>query len=138
VNRSILRDGKPVANSTVKYLIPVGFYRELRGGKSYEPSLRDFIQTTATPNESGIIGYLNAGRVLSATGGVVSDVLDPSLGIIGPPHIRTDGIYAWSAILAHYVKFHHVRLPNEFVSHMAASKWVAPSEIDMRILEFNR
>jgi hypothetical protein len=138
VNRSILRDGKPVANDSVRYLIPVGFYREFRGGKPYERSLRDFVQTMTVPNEANIVQYLNAGKVLFATGGVVSDVLDPRLGIIGPPHILTDGIYAWPATLAHYVKHHHVHLPTEFTSHMIANNWAGPLEIDMNILEFRR
>jgi hypothetical protein len=138
VNRSILRDGKPVTSDSVRYLIPVGFYREFRGGKPYEPSLRDFVQATATSSEAHIVRYLNTGKVLFATSGVVSDVLDPDLGIIGPPHILTDGTYAWPATLAHYVKHHHVRLPAEFISHMAASNWAAPSEVDMNALEFKR
>jgi len=138
VNRSILRDGNPVRSDSVRYLIPVGFYHEFRGGKPYEPSLRDFVQERADSNEPNIIQYLNAGKVLFATGGVVSDVLDPRFGIIGPPHVLTDGIYAWPATLAHYIKHHHVRLPDEFIAHMTASNWVAPVEIDMNVLEFKR
>ena len=138
VNRSVLRDGKPVTNDAVRYLTPVGFYREFRGGKPYEPSLRDCAQTIPLPDETNVVQYLGTGKVLFATGGVVSDVLDPKLGIIGPPHILTDGVYAWPATLAHYVKHHHVRLAEEFISHMAANGWAGPPEIDMDMLVFKR
>ncbi len=125
-------------SGSVKHLIPVGFYRELRGGKPHEPSLRDAVQTVATPDAANMLRYLNAGQLLIATAGVVSDVLDPKCGIIGAPHILTDGTYVWPAILAHYVERHHVRLPGEFVSHMVTNRWTVPSGIDVLSLRIDR
>lgn len=134
VKRSVLENGKLVMSDSMRYLIPVGFYRELRGGKPHEPSLRDVIQPTADPKQANVLQYLHAGEVLVATGGVVSDVLDPTFGIIGPPHILTDGKYAWPAILAHYVERYHIRLPEDFMSHMMSNNWHAPREINMDML----
>ena len=125
-------------NDIVKHLIPVGFYRELRGGKPHEPSLREAVQTIASPHKANMIRYLNAGELLIATGGVVNDVLDPTLGIIGPPHILTDGTYAWPAILPHYVERYDVRFPDDFVFHMISNNWTVPSGIDVHSLKINR
>jgi hypothetical protein len=122
----------------VKHLIPVGFYRELRGGKPHEPSLREAVQAVASPDAARTIAYLNAGELLIATAGVVKDVLDERRGIIGAPDILTDGTYAWPAILAHYVEHHHVRVPEHFAGHMAAGGWVVPPGIEVRGLKLDR
>ena len=125
-------------NDSVKYLIPVGFYQELRGGKPHEPSLREAVQAAASPDAARVVAYLNAGELLIATAGVVKDVLDPKRGIIGAPHILTDGTYAWPAIFAHYVEHHHVHVPNDFAGHMAASGWTVAHGIDIRSLKLDR
>jgi len=125
-------------NDSMKYLIPVGFYRELRGGRPHEPSLRDAVQLSANSNEPDVIRYLNAGKVLIATSGIVSDVLDPKFGIIGAPHVLTDGTYAWPAIFAHYVQRHHVQPPGDFVSYMIANNWVVPPAVDVLLLRIDR
>lgn len=125
-------------SNSITHLIPVGFYRELRGGRPHEPSLRAAARPSASPDEVRIIQYLNAGEVMVATAGVVGDVLDPKFGIIGPPHILTDGTYAWPAIFAHYVEHHHVRPPEEFVSHMIANAWSVPPGIDVLSLKLDR
>ena len=125
-------------SGSAKYLIPVGFYREFRGGKPHEPSLREVVQVDAQPEDGNIVRYLKMGKVLIATGGVVGDVLDVEHGIIGAPHILTDATYAWPAILAHYVEHHHIRLPDEFVSHMARNGWEVPSTIDLHELRIDR
>lgn len=125
-------------SSSEKYLIPVGFYREFRGGQPHEPSVRDAVQTDAAPHEAEILRYLGAGEALITTSSLVADVLDPEFGIIGPPHILTDGIYAWPAILPHYVKRYHVRLSEEFVLHMSANNWSIPSSINFNGLKIDR
>jgi hypothetical protein len=125
-------------SNSITHLIPVGFYCELRGGRPHEPRLRAAVQSSASPNEVRIIQYLNSGELMIATAGVVSDVLEPKFGIIGPPHILTDGTYAWPAIFAHYVERHHVRPPEEFVSHMIANAWTVPTRIDVLSLKLDR
>jgi hypothetical protein len=122
----------------ITHLIPVGFYSELRGGKPHEPSLRAAVQPVAGADDARVIEYLNAGETLVATAGVVSDVLDPKFGIIGPPHILTDGTYAWPATFAHYIERHHVRVPDEFVSHMRDNAWTVPHGIDVASLKLDR
>lgn len=125
-------------NDSVKLLIPVGFYRELRGGKPHEPSLHEAVQAAASSDAARVVEYLSAGEVLIATAGVVKDVLDPAHGIIGAPHILTDGTYAWPAIFAHYVQHHHVRVPDDFADHMAARGWTVTPGIDVRALKLDR
>jgi hypothetical protein len=137
LRRAVIEDGKSQITDFVKYLIPVGFYRELRGGEPHQPSLRQAIRSTAMPNVVGVIKYLKAGKVLIATGGPVSDVLDPKAGLIGPPHVVTDKTYAWPAILAYYVERHNVHLPQAFVAHMAKSNWSIPSGIDVQGLDID-
>lgn len=124
--------------NVVTHLIPVGFYSELRGGKPHEPSLRAAVQPVAGADDARIIEYLNAGETLIATAGSVSDVLDPKFGVIGAPHVLTDGTYAWPAILAHYVERHHVRLPDEFMTHVRGNAWTVPHGIDLLSLKLDR
>lgn len=138
LRRAIIEDGKPKTTDFVKYLVPVGFYRELRGGEPHQPSLRQAVRSTAMPDVVDVIKYLKAGKVLIATAGPVRDVLAPELGLIGPPpHVVTDGTYAWPAILAYYVERHNVHLPQVFVAHMANRDWSVPSGIDVQGLDID-
>lgn len=40
----------------------------------------------------------------------------------------SDGVYLWPEGLAHYVRVHHVRLPDEFIEHMKLSGFAPPAE----------
>ena len=40
----------------------------------------------------------------------------------------TDGVWCWPSGLAHYVEFHEIKLPNEFVRHAESTNW-KPREI---------
>lgn len=137
LTRAIIHDGQCRITDFVKYLIPVGFYRELRGGEPHQPSLLRAVRSASMPNVADVIKYLKAGKVLVATGGPVSDVIDPKRGLIGPPHVVTDGTYAWPAVLAYYIECHNVHLPPAFVAHMAAGNWSPPSGIDMQGLDID-
>lgn len=125
-------------NDTTRLLIPVGFYRELRGGKPHEPSMREAIQPASEPHEAKVVAYLKAGTLLIASGGVVRDVLEPASGMIGAPDILTDGVYAWPTIFAYYVERHHVRIPVDLASHMVANRWTVPADVDVRSLKIDR
>jgi hypothetical protein len=137
LRRVVVQEAASYVKDPTRYTTPIGFYREFRGGEPHQPSLRLAAQSCAMPRAADVIRYLNDGKVLVATGGVVSDVLDPKFGIIGPPHILTDGAYAWPAILSHYIEHHHVHLPEEFVSHMVTNNWTISPEMNLHGLKVN-
>jgi hypothetical protein len=121
-----MRGGGKVTDPTY-----VGLYRELypdfSAGKLY-PSIKDAISDTAQEHEPEIIAYLRSAVCLGARGGYVNDVLDPSYKEGLPAHTYTDGTYMWRLDLAYYVGKYHLRLPEEFVRHMAARGWRPPTE----------
>src|SRR5262245_61506295 len=43
----------------------------------------------------------------------------------------TDGVWVWPEGLAHYVERHAVRLPDEFVTTMAANGWDPPPQPEL-------
>ncbi len=113
----------------------VGFFSELDHGDDDGPSLVTARRYEASPHAEHIVAYLNAGALFIACAGITNDVLDPEHPIIGAPHIRTDGVYAWPADLAHYVAVHHVALPEAFVRHAEANGWRVPEGVDVTTLE---
>ncbi len=104
---------------------PLGFFRELEHGLSDGPLLRDAVRAAPGPDEGRVVAYLKAGALFCATPGTVDDVLSPGR-TIGPPHVLTDGRFAWPADLAHYVETYHVALPPEFTAHAARQGWRVP------------
>lgn len=120
----------------MKTLIHVGRFREQPSCYEYSeadlrelmlrPSMRDFISDTPQENEERIIAYLHAGAGLFGRSGFVEDVLDPD----GPASMTvsafTDGVYFWLSTLAYYVRKYHLRLPADFIAHMAAMNWTPP------------
>jgi hypothetical protein len=116
-------------------LVRIGFFRELRHSKPDGPSLKDSLRAGPQLYEENIIRYLRAGKVLMMAPGVVSDVLDPSKGIITSLSIVTDGRFAWRSDLAYYVERYHLALPNNFVAHMRDNGWAVPASIDLQSLE---
>jgi hypothetical protein len=110
-----------------------GFFRELSHGMVDGPSLRESLRESPIENEHKVIDYLSHGVLFVATFGLASDVLDDKGALIGPPHILTDGIWAWPKDLIHYVKKYHIYLPEEFVSHMKANHWKVPPETDIAL-----
>jgi hypothetical protein len=109
------------------FVIPVGFFRELKHGHAKGGSLREAVQPAAGADDARAVKYLSAGVTLVASAGVVKDVLDPKAPVIGSPDVLTDGTYAWPSDLAHYVEKHHARLPAELLAHMAANHWTVPA-----------
>ena len=49
----------------------------------------------------------------------------------------TDGVWVWPEGLAHYVAFHGIRLPDEFVAYAAASGFRAPEEVRLDLVPRN-
>lgn len=112
-----------------------GFFPELRHGDEDGISIKTLMSDTARSNEAEQAQYLENGVVLIACAGVVKDVLNPLSGIIGSPHILTDGVWAWPKDLAYYVKKYHVKLPDEFIQHMKNNGWNPPDETEIDLSE---
>jgi hypothetical protein len=117
-------------------LIKVGFFRELDHGESDGPSLEDFRAESPDPDDERIVRYLEAGHLYMTASELVMDVLsaDPDVEL-GPPHILTDGTYAWPADLSHYVRNYHVRLPTHFVKHVQRNDFQIPTKLDVASLK---
>jgi hypothetical protein len=112
--------------------IKLGFFRELDHGDSDGPSLEESRGEAAGPDDERIARYLESGHRYIAASGVVTDMLsdDPAVEI-GPPHLLTDGTYAWPADLPYYVRKYHVRLPKPFLVHVAGNNFQIPADLDL-------
>ncbi len=105
----------------------VGYFREMRHGDPTGASLHNARQAQASADEAQLVNYLDAGNILVATAGPSIDVLDPDQPKIASAHVMTDGVYSWPGDLGYYVNKYHVRLPDEFLAHMASNNWNVPA-----------
>ncbi|MEV0956974.1 hypothetical protein AB0I97_13975 [Streptomyces sp. NPDC049951] len=87
--------------------------------------------------------YLEQGEVIVAASQWVDDLLEGNAKRICQYSIRTDGAWVWPSSLVYYVRQYHVKLPIEFLNHMAENDWVvgeleeaAVDEIYERLDEF--
>jgi hypothetical protein len=121
----------------VSQLKKAGFFRELRHGAADGPSLRESIPKSGPKTAAPLVAYLKNAPILFATPGVVEDILAPGTEI-GPPHIRTDGVWCWPSDLAHYVEHYACRLPDEFAAHIKARNYRPPldEEVDFEEIQF--
>lgn len=124
----------------MKKLISVGFYRELTTCPEAQQgmvSIMDGVAESPQEHEEKMVVYLRKGICLGARGGYVNDVLDPSSRIPLVPHLYTDGTYLWRLDIAHYVEKYHLRLPTDFIRHMASMNWQPPTkqQVDMDTLD---
>lgn len=117
-------------------LLKIGFFRELDHGDISAPSLEESRADTSLPDEARIIAYLEAGHVLVASSDEAYDRLadDPDV-VIGPPHILTDGTYAWPADLSYYLRNYHVRLLKHFILHVRRNNFQVPADVDITSLK---
>ncbi len=83
-----------------------------------------------------MLKYLKGGHVMIATMGPVRDVITGELA--GVPHIMTDGVYAWPGDLIHYLRKHHVSLPNDFVEHASRNNWQVPGDVDVSEIRWEK
>ncbi len=112
-----------------------GFFKELRHGDENGISLKDLVNKNASMNEEKQVNYLKKGTVFIACAGIVKDVLNEKDGIIGSPHILTDGVWAWPADLIYYVEKYHIKIPDDFAKHMMDNNWMPPSEGNINLEE---
>ena len=115
----------------------VGFFRELDHGDPTGPSLVASVGDKPRPDEARIADYLRGGLLLIGCPGVVGDILDEAAGLIGTPHIMTDGVWAWPGDLPYYVEKYHLTLPGDFIAHARTRGLNPPAvgEIDLSDLE---
>ncbi len=117
-------------------LIKVGFFQELDHGDISGPSLKTSRSDTSAPDEESISVYLAAGHLYKASSGMAEDWLaDDTDVMIGPPHILTDGTYAWPADLSYYLRNYHVRLPKHFLLHIRRNNFQVPANVDIASLK---
>ncbi|MCX4641475.1 hypothetical protein [Streptomyces sp. NBC_01446] len=106
-----------------------GFYRELDGhgeGKKPAPSLRDAARSTGEWDEDRILGYMESSTEIFSAMGAERDVITDDVWITGAGSLITDGTWMWPVELVHYVRRHHVALPDEFVAHIRNQNYISP------------
>ncbi|WP_019073322.1 hypothetical protein [Streptomyces hokutonensis] len=112
-----------------------GFYRET-GGRitmaDHAPSLRDAVQDSGPRDEDLVLAYLESAREIYTTMGAQRDALAGDEWIAGSESLLTDGTWIWPIDLVHYVRRHHVALPQEFLEHIRANSYTAPAVPDER------
>jgi hypothetical protein len=99
--------------------------------------IRQQQQKDPAKDEQRIMRYLEAGHTFLLSAGVAQDLLDPQRGIIGVPNVLTDGQWAWTEDVLYYVREYHIRLPEDFVRHMAENNWTCPKIADPSSLELD-
>src|SRR5262245_55161223 len=80
-------------------------------------------------NKEHVIRYLQSGKPIVISPGVVRDIFDRST-IAGTATLLTDGTHVWPDSLAHYVERYNVDLPASFEEFMEANRWIVPTNID--------
>jgi hypothetical protein len=119
-------DQKPV-----RKVIEVGYFRELTDVPDEQrksPSILDYIGKEPQENEDRAVAYLRGAPCIAVKCSLAGDVLDPSSRVGLGRSTHTDGSYIWSSTLAYYVEKYHVRLPEDFLRHMASADWCPPSK----------
>src|SRR5262245_7394725 len=116
----------------MKKLIPVGFYREMTDDPDEQqslPSITEALSQSPQEFEDKVVAYLRNAICLGARGCYVQDALDPSSTAPLVPHLYTDCTYLWRLDTAYYVEKYHLRLPPDFISHMASMNWEPPTKL---------
>jgi hypothetical protein len=84
-------------------------------------------------DKAQVLQYLEGGLLWERVWTIVPDLLSPDGKWIDAPDVLTDGVWAWSREVIHYLKHYNLRLPPAFVEHMRKRGWVM-REIDLRRL----
>ncbi|MFG2476523.1 hypothetical protein [Streptomyces fagopyri] len=112
-----------------------GFYREISGpdaAADSAPSLRDAVRGSGPWDEDRILAHLDSAREIYTTMGARRDALTDDEWIAGSESLMTDGTWIWPIDLTHYVRRHHVSVPQEFLDHMRANSYTVPAVSDER------
>jgi hypothetical protein len=106
----------------------VGFFHELWSTDKLEPqpSLLRAVNEEPAPDEAELVRYLKSGHVLVDMMDTMRDVVSGDEWILAASTTLTDGEWLWRDDLAHYVRRHHVRLPEEFMACVRANGYRVP------------
>ena len=86
-------------------------------------------------DKSQIIQYLNKGVPLFAFLGVSHCRFDCGIDDVAMGHRElTDGEWIWPEGLAHYVEYHSVKLPDQFIITIKANTFHVPNDLDTEAL----
>jgi hypothetical protein len=116
----------------------IGYFRELEHGDPLGLALADGLSASPHPREGDIVRYLRQGHAMATSPILVEDALDPERPPIGTLQILTDGKWEWPSDLAYYVDRYHVRLPDDFVEHMASQEWQPPPLSEAELMNLVR
>jgi hypothetical protein len=120
------------AEEVVIKLKPVTHYREFPFGTGKDPSMREAMAPEPWENQDKVLDYLRSGMIIAYPMG--ADLLDwfdrpnranplidgERVGGVTP---LTDGEWFWPAGLIHFIEKYNVRLPAEFLEHVASRNW---------------
>ena len=112
-------------------LKPVGYFFELAVQERLN-MLEKIQQPVASNQEKKIVGYLSDGTLFGVGMGVDTDILKADQPVIGTLDIITDGVWVWPATLKYWVVTYHIKLPTEFMKHMANNNWKCPKNIGLK------
>jgi hypothetical protein len=74
-----------------------------------------------------IAGFLRGGTVILRVPGSDVDRVEPANGRIVPMSTFTDGTWIWGDALRYYVETHGVAPEQDFLAHIVAHEYVAPT-----------
>ncbi|MGW9022699.1 hypothetical protein ACWGQ5_00375 [Streptomyces sp. NPDC055722] len=114
-----------------------GFFEELWTPSFGTPAgaARDFVADTAYEDADKIMSYLRAGHEIISTMGMAADALGSGEQFVGGDSLFTDGEWLWRGDLWHYVRLHHVTLPDEFLQRVRTHGYEVPEVERARLLE---
>ncbi len=113
-----------------------GMFREFGSVKQAEPqeSIFDHVSGEPLPDVDRVVAYLKGGHILIDFMDSAADVFDRSRQLLGGPTTLTDGDWLWRDDLAHYVRRHNVRLPDDFLRLIRERHYIVP-DVDEAVLE---
>jgi hypothetical protein len=113
-------------------LIAVGFWH-VDGEKDEFPLAQSLVGEPYAPDLcEGICRYLESGATFMSWRGFSSCRFRCGIydGEMGSSEL-SDGRWVWPEGLPHYVRAHHIRLPEEFLQTMRAANWTIPRPVDL-------
>lgn len=106
----------------------VGFFRELvrDENEAYSRSIHEAIRQRGSYPAESVAQYIDNGHpILDVMEGVV-DVVGGKFTYPGGSSILTDGVHAWRADLASYVRHYKLALAEAFLAHVSSHGYAVP------------
>lgn len=131
-------------------LIRVGFFREMHLGTGADESYETARGNRGHSAKERILSYLQGGHVVPEKAvGDAAHRVDRMLFVytndeaeteadatvpLNQPQYMTDGRFAWSSELTHYVRAYNVHLPDSFLDHMATFSYCVPGHVNLALV----